>query len=465
MPRTAADWRDLLARHRQEHVFEHLTSLEPARRAAFESELESLDFELLTDLVATLRAPAAGTAAGRLSPPAVRRKGEDPRADAELAAAGERRLAAGKVACVLVAGGQGSRLRHPGPKGTFPATPVRKKSLFQLFAEKLLARSRACGRAIPLCVMTSAENDAETRACFEAHARFGLAPDQVRFFTQGMLPAVDEHGRLVFKSPGALFLSPNGHGGTLLALRTSGLLEQLAAGGVEDLFYFQVDNPLVEICDPAFVGFHAAEGSEFSSKVVAKAGPEEKVGVLANQDGRMVLIEYSDLPADLREARGPDGALLFSAGNIAIHLLSLEFVERLTEGRLRLPFHVARKALLVSDAHGRSAEVAGVKFETFVFDALGQASHAAAMEVRREDEFAPIKNASGADSPATAAALQSAHAARMLAAAGVTVPTDSTGAPAVPIEISPLFASTPAELRSRLPARVSFDAPLYLGDD
>src|SRR5262249_44050685 len=126
---------------------------------------------------------------------------------------------------------------------------------FQLFAEKVLARGRACGRPLTLCIMTSPENHAETIAFLDAHRRFGLEPDRVRCFTQGMLPAVDEQGRLVLRAPGSLFLSPNGHGGTLLALRTSGLLDALASEGVEHLFYFQVDNPLVEVCDPVFLGW------------------------------------------------------------------------------------------------------------------------------------------------------------------------------------------------------------------
>ena len=461
----AIDWRAVLARHHQEHVAEHMTAIAPELRSGLARELEDLDFALLDSLVASIRVPVAPPSPEEIRPPRVKRKGEDPAWDEAAAAVGARALAAGKLACVLVAGGQGSRLKHPGPKGTFPATPVRRKPLFQVFAEKIVARSRSSGRSIPLCVMTSVENDDETKAAFEKNAFYGLEADRVHFFTQGMLPAVDEAGKLVFRAPGRLFLSPDGHGGTLLALQKSGVLDRLSADGVEHLFYFQVDNPLVDVCDPVFVGFHLNEQSEFSSKVVAKCGPEEKVGVLAEQRGRMVLIEYCDLPIDLREARGTGAALLFSAGNIATHLLSVAFVKRLTSGRLRLPFHMARKSLPVTDAAGRITEIPGIKFETFVFDALAEARKAAALEVRREDEFAPIKNATGVDSPASSAALQSAWAARMLVAAGVAVPTDVSGVPRVPIEISPLAAATPEGLRKHIPARLAFDSPLYIGDD
>jgi UDP-N-acetylglucosamine/UDP-N-acetylgalactosamine diphosphorylase len=465
MDRPASDWRAILSRHGQEHLWDHLSALDPAKRAGLERELESLDFEMLDELVGLISQVDRRRDAAGVRPPPTIRKGADPVRDAAMATIGQEALARGKVACVLVAGGQGSRLGHPGPKGTYPATPVRKKTLFQLFAEKLRARARDAGRPITLAVMTSSENDADTRAFFEANRFFGLPRERVPFFRQGMLPAVDESGRLVLRAPGALFLSPNGHGGTLLALRDGGLLDSWAAEGVEEIFYFQVDNPLVELCDPVFLGFHRSARSEFSSKVVAKAGPDEKVGVLAESGGRMTLIEYSDLAPALREARNPDGSLAFSAGNIAIHFLNLDFVRRLTSGRLHLPFHLARKKLDAVDAGGARREVAGIKFETFIFDALSEAARPLALEVRREDEFAPIKNATGPDSPATSRALQSAAAARMIEAAGAGVPKDPAGGPVVPIEISPLFASRPEELRGKLPPRLGFEQPLYLGDD
>jgi UDP-N-acetylglucosamine/UDP-N-acetylgalactosamine diphosphorylase len=242
-------------------------------------------------------------------------------------------------------------------------------------------------------------------------------------------------------------------------------MDSFAREGVEEIFYFLVDNPLVELCDPVFLGFHRNARSEFSSKVVAKAGPEEKVGVLANSGGRMVLIEYSDLSPELREARNPDGSLVFSAGNIATHVLAVDFARRLTEKKFRLPFHLARKKLEVTGDAGERREVAGIKFETFIFDALSEAARPLAVEVKRENEFAPIKNASGADSAATSRALQSAAAARQLEAAGVRVPTGPDGAPPAPIEISPLVASDPARLRALVPPGHAFDRPLYLGDD
>lgn len=462
--RPAADVEALLRAERQEHLLPVFEALDASKSEAFAAELRAVDFALLKRLVREAATPESAAPPAAMSPPAVVRKGADPVADRRRRAIGESLLRAGKVAALVVAGGQGSRLGHAGPKGTFPATPVKKKTLFRLFCEKLLALGRRYGRPVPFLVMTSEENHADTVAFFEANSYFGLGPGQTRFFTQGMLPAVDVDGRLVMKDVGALFRSPNGHGGTLLALATSGLLTELEQSGVEEIFYFQVDNPLVEICDPIFLGGHREAGAEFSSKVVAKTGPDEKVGVLVSQGGVVTVVEYSDLPAELREARNADGSLRYSAGNIAVHMLRTDFVRRLNERGFSLPFHVARKKLPCVAADGRQIEIPGMKFETFVFDALASARSTFCLEVERAAEFAPIKNASGVDSADSSAELQSRLAALWLEQAGVTVPRNASGAPIQPIEISPLYADGPEEFVRRKPQAPSFTDPVYLDE-
>ncbi len=461
----AGTWGDRLVRLGQNALAEHWRGLNPALRVGLERELERTDFALLSRLVRDLGKGAHAQGSLTIEPIAVTRKAQDAAADAKARAVGEAALQAGKVAALVVAGGQGSRLGHAGPKGTYPATPIRRKTLFQLFAEKIQALSRRYGKPLPLLVMTSEENHEDTTNYFASQRDFGLAPGQLRFFTQGMLPAVDESGALVVKSPGALFRSPNGHGGTLLALRDSGLLGRLRDEGVEDVFYFQVDNPLVEVCDPVFVGYHRLSGSEFSSKVVAKSGPEEKVGVLARQDGRVCVIEYSDLPPALLHQRNADGALTFSAGNIAIHVLSLAFVDRITSAAFELPFHVARKALPVVLADGSPGKVTGIKFETFIFDALAEARNPFSLEVLREEEFAPIKNATGVDSAETSSRLQSSLHARWLSEHGVRMPIGPDGMPAQLVEISPTFALDSASLRTRRLPPIDPSRPIYLGDE
>ena len=263
------------------------------------------------------------------------------------------------------------------------------------------------------------------------------------FFPQAMLPALSPEGHVLRSAPGKLFLAPTGHGGVLSALQRSGGLEHARAHGIERFSYFQVDNPLVVPFDPLFLGLHRLEQARMSSKVVAKRDAAEKVGVLAWRGAHLSCIEYSDLPAALREARDEHGRLRYSAGSIALHVIERSLVEELTGSGLALPWHLAQKKMNVLDAQGRPGEALGVKFETFVFDALQFSPHSAVLEVERAREFSPVKNASGEDSPAQAKADISRLHARWLEAAGVQAPDE--------LEIDPLFADDEHSLRARLP--------------
>lgn len=447
----------------QSHVFAFWDSLDPAQQDAFAADLESVDLE---QIAALHRKAAAGerTTPGSLAPLPQFTRGEDAAADARAREVGEGLLRDGKVAAFTVAGGQGTRLGHDGPKGTFPATPIKGKPLFQVFAEKLLALGDRFGRPVPWYLMTSPLNHEQTTSFFESNDFFGLDRDQVMFFSQGTMPAVDDEGRLILSAKDALFRSPDGHGGSLRALHASGAIDDMRTRGVEEIYYFQVDNPVMEMCDPVFMGYHRMEGSEFSSKVVPKREPGEKVGVLAEIDGKPGVIEYSDLADSLRDARDDDGKLTFRAGNIAVHGISRAFVEKLNEGTFGLPFHIARKEIPGVQADGTVEKRPGVKFETFVFDALPLASKVMVLEVPRASEFSPIKNREGSDSPETSRRDQSAQFASWLIAAGVAVPTDDEGFPTVNIEISPRFADSAEALlarKSELPA--SIDGDTYLG--
>ncbi len=390
-----------LRRHGQETVLAGWDRLSADRQTDFAAQLAAVDPPELADLHAGRGVAEAGDF-GDLRPIPV----ED--ADAASPAAGELGEAAlrrGEVAALVVAGGQGTRLGFDKPKGLFPVGPA-GETLFQLIAQQVRDLSRNFDRPLPLLVMTSPATDADTRAFFAANRDFGLAPGQVRCFEQGTMPAVDlATGTLLLEAPGRLALSPNGHGGTLTALADSGLLKQLHDDGVKHVFYFQVDNPLVRIADPAFVGRHIQTGSEASSKVVAKEQPGERVGVLALVNGRCGIVEYSDLPRDLAERRTEGGRLAFDAGNIAVHLFGVPFLERVTTGAGRLPYHRAKKKVPYFDpATGEAVTPAAenaLKFERFVFDALPLAERWLVVRCRREDEFAPLKNASGADSPET----------------------------------------------------------------
>ena len=372
---------------------------------------------------------------------------------AERRAQGEDALRAGEVAVLVVAGGQGTRLGSDQPKGLYPVGPVSGKTLYQIHAEKVLALRRRYGVAMPFLVMTSPATDAPTRAYFAAQHSFGLPPEDVWFFRQGTMPALDlATGRLLLEAPGRLFLSPDGHGGTLTALHDSGLLDRLLSQGIRHLFYFQVDNPLVKVADPEFLGRHVHARSEVSSKVVPKLGPTDKLGNFARVDGHCTIIEYSDLPRELAEQRDASGRLLLWGGNTAIHLFDLAFLARVNRLPERIPFHLARKKVPHVDHVGQPVRPQvenALKFERFIFDVLPLAQHWLIAETSRREEFAPLKNAEGADSPAAVRQGLSDLAADWLEAAGATVPRRSDGS-APPLEISPLFALDREELATKV---------------
>jgi len=434
----------------QGHVWDRLQGLAPQARAEVEAHLRKLDFALLAELRALLGAGPAPAPRSFEPPELFALRGDARHAERVRAARarGAELLASGRVGYVLVAGGQASRLGFEAPKGAFPIGPVSGRILFEVHARRLRAAARRHGTRTPWYVMTSPANDASTRRIFEQHAFFGLPPEDVFFFAQDMLPALDEQGRILFETRERLFLAPNGHGGCLLGLASSGALEDMRRRGLEQLSYFQVDNPLVRPADPLFLGLHQAAGAGMSSKVVPKRAPGEKVGVLGRVDGQLACIEYSDLPEDLRQAREADGALRFRAGNIAVHALSVDFVESLTRGELRLPWHLARKKMKVAEPDGSLVERTGIKFETFVFDALARSGTSIVLEVERNHEFSPVKNKEGEDSPASCRRDLCALHAGWVRAAGLALP--DPGADGIhPVEVDPLCAESQDEFLAR----------------
>jgi UDP-N-acetylglucosamine/UDP-N-acetylgalactosamine diphosphorylase len=368
-------------------------------------------------------------------------------------ARGEAALRAGRVGCFTVAGGQGTRLGFAGPKGAFPVTPLRGHSLFQVFAEKILAAGARFGVTPPWFILTSPANHDATLAFFAEHNFFGLDPARVHCFPQGTMPVVDFSGKILLETPGQLALSPDGHGGSLRALVRNGMIDVMRQYGVDTLSYFQVDNPLVRCVDPEFIGFHLETGSEMSTKMIPKRNAGEKIGHLCRDpDGHTLVVEYSDMPSNLCEDRDATGALRFRAGSIGIHILDREFAARVGAGSdaaCRLPFHRADKKVATIDRQGQAimpAEPNGVKFEMFVFDALPFAKRACIIETERAEDFSPVKNATGVDSAESCRADQLRQFARWLKAAGADVPTDASGQPQFTLEISPLFGDDAASV-------------------
>jgi UDP-N-acetylglucosamine/UDP-N-acetylgalactosamine diphosphorylase len=458
---------DRLTEAGQAHLAEALARLDGAERDRLREQVEALDLDLIGRLVGDLVEAGGPPELGRIESldpqdviPIPRSEADRERAR-EAAAAGAEALREGRVATVLLAGGQGTRLGFDGPKGAFPFAPITGRPLFAHHAAKIAALRERYGAPIPWYVLTSPQNDGETRAFFAEHGHFGLDPASVRFVVQGTLPAVDrESGAILLEAPDRLALSPDGHGGLLSALRASGALDEIEAAGIATLFTFQVDNPLLPVCRPDVIGHHVGARADMSSMVVRKLAPEEKMGVIARVDRRTGVVEYSDLPDELAEERDDEGELVYWAGSIAVHCIEVAFVRELTEGGLRLPYHRALKRVAhVGDAD--PDEPNAVKFETFLFDALPSAGRSVTVEARREDTFSPIKNAEGADSPATARRDLNRLYARWLEAAGAGVPRTADGEP-VDLEIDPRHALDAGELAGRLPAGTEIAGPTVI---
>ena len=447
----------------QEHLFAFWEKRPEEMRQRLVDDLSTLNLAVVQELRQLIASSAAGavettgaaaeaaaTAAveAELSPapyvPLAESSG-----DAAARGAGEEEIRRGRTAFLTVAGGQGSRLGFEGPKGMFPVTPLRKLTLFALFAEKLLAARRWYGADIPWLIMTGPQNHAATEEYFASQDWFGLGRDTVHLFVQGMLPSFSLDGRLLMAPDGGLFFNPNGHGGVIEALRQSGSLAAMREQRVQHLFYFQVDNPLVRVPDPVFLGFHCRARSLISAKVVEKAYPGEKLGVIATSGGKPCVIEYSDLDQTRMHARGPDGRLYYGQGSIAIHILDVPFLE---SPGLSLPRHMARKKAKTLNPTPEGTEILerdAVKMEMFVFDAIPLADRSLFFETDRAEEFAPLKNREGQDSIESCLQGQLEQAARWLSGVGVEVPRDAQGRPRHAVEISPLFALDPQMLAAR----------------
>ena len=436
---------ELLAPFGQEHLlrfWERLTATEQERLA---TQIQAIDWKQVSGWIHDALGETGTTAIPfeRLSPaPYVSLK---PKTDdeatrlREAVEAGERLLRNGKVACFTVAGGQGTRLGFNAPKGTYCFSPLRNKSLFQYFAEAILRNQEKYETILPWYIMTSPANHDDTIRFFEQHLFFGLDEKNVRFFIQGTLPGFSQDGKALLETPGCLALFANGHGGTFAAVRDSGTLDDLDARGIEYLSYWQVDNPMVTVCDPLFIGLHHLTGSEMSSRCLVKRDAMEKLGHFTLLDGRLMIVEYSDMPKNLLEKRDADGQLTFRPGSPAIHILSRDFIRRLTAGTFALKPHRANKKIQFVDEAGNLVTPEspnGVKLEFFIFDALPLARNPLILEADRNEEFAAIKNATGNDSPESCRSALLERTAHWLEMAGVTVPRDSQGTPAAKFEIS-----------------------------
>ena len=448
---------DHLQKFNQEHLLTFWDVLNDSEQDNLVAQLNALNFVQIAELYERRDEPAESlTLTDKASDPTAYKfstvtdptpcKTAQPIAVDEAIKAGTEALRSGKIACALVAGGQGTRLGFPHPKGMYPIGPVSGATLFQLHFEKVLAITRRYGNRVPYCIMTSPATHAETVNYLAEKNYFGLSADDVFIFCQGTMPAVSmEDGKVLLDSKGSIALSPDGHGGMLAAIMqgTPSVLTQLQERGIEYLFYNQVDNPLVRIGSPEFLGYHILSGSELTSQVIRKRSPSDKVGNIVEVDGRLHVIEYSDLPESVGKQTNADGSLKIWAGSIAVHVFNIELLKHASQNASSLPFHYARKKVPFVDVQSgervKPEKENAIKFERFIFDLLPSAKNAVVVEVDPANHYAPLKNAPGSptDSPETVKQAISAMHTSWLRQAGTVVQAGET------IELSPLVADSP----------------------
>ncbi|MCL2005472.1 MAG: UTP--glucose-1-phosphate uridylyltransferase [Planctomycetaceae bacterium] len=462
----------------QEHLLAFWDALNEAEQEHLAAQINSIDFVQIAELykrqdesanTLTLAEKACDPPGYKFS--TVRDpapcKTPKPITAQEAVAAGTDALNAGKVGFVLVAGGQGTRLGFPHPKGMYPIGPVSNATLFQIHFEKVLAIARQFGYKTPYCIMTSPATHSETVHFLKGKNYFGLSEEDVFIFCQGTMPAVSrDDGKVLLESKNSIALSPDGHGGMLAAM-TKGersVLTQLREREIEYLFYHQVDNPLVRVGSPEFLGYHILNGSELTSQVIRKQQPADRVGNIVEVEGRLHIIEYSDLPESVGRQTNPDGSLKIWAGNIAVHIFNTEFLDRKSRAADSLPFHYARKKVPHIDCqNGKFVQPTtenAVKFERFIFDLLPSAANAVVVEVDSPNHYAPLKNASGSAS-------HSPEAVRRDISAMYTAWLEQTGAvvqEGISIEISPLFADSPQAVAKKMAVGQRFEQSVYLRD-
>jgi UDP-N-acetylglucosamine/UDP-N-acetylgalactosamine diphosphorylase len=448
----------------QDHVFSFWDGLSSAERGALFEQLSSFDpahINKITDRALNPPAPIEPAAAETSS-------ALEPLPDAATASildsdaadiakwhdAGLDLIAAGKVAVVLMAGGQGTRLGSSAPKGCYDIGLPSAKSLFQIQAERILrvqtlaaARSSADKAIVPWYVMTSGPTRGPTEAFFKENNHFGLDPANVFVFEQGVLPCISNEGKILLESKSRVAVAPDGNGGIYQALVVAGVLSDMAKRGVEHVHAYCVDNCLVRVADPVFVGFSAAKGVDIATKVVRKRNATESVGLILLKAGKPDVVEYSEIDAATAEAQDErqPGVLRFRAANIVNHYYSVSFLNSIPQWAHELPHHVARKKIPTIDLSTgdavKPAKPNGIKLEQFVFDVFPRLAldKFACLEVRREDEFSPLKNApgTGEDDPQTSRRDIMTQGRRWVEAAGGVVVGDKADEG---VEVSPLIS-------------------------
>jgi len=450
--------KELLEKHNQDQLLAFWGQLSPSRQKALLEQIEKLNLPKIDRWIEQLvvNAPSADIKHDFTAAPYYKANPENNQKRQLYEKAvkiGKEKISQGKVAAFVVAGGQGTRLGFDGPKGNYPASPIKNKTLFRIFAEYIAAAGKKYGRQLTWYIMTSPLNYQQTCEIFDTDNYYGLGKDNVFIFQQGTLPNFSFGGKILLAEKDKIACSPDGHGGSLKALYNSGAIEHMKKRSIEQASYFQVDNPLIKIFDPLFIGLHVLSHAQMSSKALIKNAPKEKVGNFCIVDGRVNVIEYSDLPDDLAEAKKADGSLIFALGSIAIHIISTDLVVKLNSKGFSLPLHRAEKKIPHINAKGQKikpTEPNGIKLESFIFDALPLAEKSVIFQTLRDQEFAPVKNKTGIDSAESSRKMQIQRWAGWLEEAGVKFPRKPDGSPDATVEIAASFAIEPQDIKEKI---------------
>ena len=397
------EMREKLNRYRQAHLIRFYGELSAAEKGLLESQLETIEFALMERLFRQIQEQKAEPPAGIEPIPCAVEAAWTTQEKQKYYFRGMDILRDGKYAAVTMAGGQGTRLGHPGPKGTFRIYVPEEISLFEIQCRRLKARSEECGKIIPWYIMTSEENDAETKRFFRENGFFGYPEEDIVFFRQFMLPMLDQNGKLLLEEKYKIREGADGHGGIFRAMRKRGITEDLKRRGIEWVYTGGIDNVLARPADPLLIGYLAENHYELGGKSIIKRDAYEKAGVFCRKNGRPFVIEYTEIPAELAEQRDDAGAFVYGDAHILCNLFRTDVFDKM--GEEGLPYHAACKKASFIDAEGRRIEPDqpnAYKFEAFLFDAFSFYQKMGILRVEREREFAPIKNRTGEDSPETA---------------------------------------------------------------
>lgn len=451
----------------QAHIFDGWGDLSLDQQQGLMQQLQALDFQLIKHLLHQhFRSAADDGDRVVLKPPEVEPlPAQDSEEAAKYRRLGEEAIAAGKVAFVMVSGGA-SLGPLDEPTGFLPIGPVTGKSVFQLHAEKVRALNRRHRVSLHWWIVTRPEVDEQIHEYFRRESYFGLSGNDTVFYSQPLLPVVDRRGKFLLREPGKIALEPNGHGGVILEFLDQKRIDRFRSRGIEHIFFFHVNNPLVKIGDPVFIGHHIASSSEVTSKAVVRAHPDERLAVYCQMGGSPGVLEFSEFQDKSRNQVPAGGESSFNYCDATVHLLSLEFFQRLVRESVRLPFHARERTVPYLDKRGRLArptEPNCVQFRFFLFDALRVAKRATVLEVPRREEFSPIKNSGGQKSPQSAQKDLSCLFARWLLDAGASFKNSGGDSGLLALEISPLFALDEWELKQKIDLPLEIDQHLFLG--